>query len=111
MQQFFSVFDASLFAVDGNYTNWSPWSSCSVTCSNGTRIRNRECNNPPPKYGGEDCHVFGEAEEIEACFNEQDCPGRSLFVGPFLMGVNFWRMHLSDHIFTSLYIISCDDLV
>ncbi|KAK3551052.1 hypothetical protein QTP70_011499 [Hemibagrus guttatus] len=39
--------------VDGVWNEWSSWSSCSVSCSNGTMQRTRECNGP--SYGGSEC--------------------------------------------------------
>ncbi|KAL2085025.1 hypothetical protein ACEWY4_020543 [Coilia grayii] len=55
--------------VDGVWNDWSSWSSCSVTCSNGTRQRIRECSGP--SYGGSECR--GEWLEGEEC-NLGECP-------------------------------------
>ena len=52
---------------------WGPWngfSSCSVTCGEGIRHRERNCSNPPPTNGGLDCignYTFAETCEIQAC--------------------------------------------
>ncbi|KAI8495109.1 hypothetical protein Bbelb_270950 [Branchiostoma belcheri] len=42
-------------AVDGGWTDWSPWSACNVTCGVGTETRDRTCTNPAPANGGADC--------------------------------------------------------
>ncbi|XP_029701393.1 adhesion G protein-coupled receptor B1-like isoform X1 [Takifugu rubripes] len=55
--------------VDGNWNEWSTWSACSASCSNGTRQRTRECNGP--SYGGSECH--GSWKETANCFLK-DCP-------------------------------------
>ncbi|XP_041963546.1 adhesion G protein-coupled receptor B1 isoform X6 [Alosa sapidissima] len=55
--------------VDGVWNEWSSWSSCSVTCSNGTKQRIRECSGP--SYGGSECR--GEWLESREC-NLGECP-------------------------------------
>ncbi|XP_052793992.1 SCO-spondin-like [Mya arenaria] len=51
-----STCDTGVFCpVDGNWGPWSEYTPCSVDCGLGTQIRSRECNNPPPKYGGGFC--------------------------------------------------------
>uniref|UniRef100_A0A3P9PL93 Hemicentin-1 n=1 Tax=Poecilia reticulata TaxID=8081 RepID=A0A3P9PL93_POERE len=54
-----------VFAVDGAWTPWSVWSDCSVTCSQGTRVRTRACINPPPRNNGSLCS--GAARESQHC--------------------------------------------
>ncbi|XP_031724478.1 adhesion G protein-coupled receptor B1 isoform X6 [Anarrhichthys ocellatus] len=55
--------------VDGVWNEWSNWSSCSTSCSNGTTQRTRECNGP--SYGGSECR--GEWLETVDCFLGE-CP-------------------------------------
>ncbi|XP_077127451.1 adhesion G protein-coupled receptor B1 isoform X6 [Ranitomeya variabilis] len=59
----------ALCPVDGNWNEWSGWSACSATCSNGTQKRIRECNGP--SYGGSECH--GQWSDVRDCFITE-CP-------------------------------------
>ncbi|XP_057313082.1 SCO-spondin-like isoform X2 [Hydractinia symbiolongicarpus] len=64
--------------VHGNWSTWSGYTACSLTCGNGTKSRNRTCNNPDPMYGGLLCNLTDGTnglEEIETmdCF-EARCP-------------------------------------
>ena len=58
--------------VDGNWSLWSIWSSCSATCGVGVQERKRQCINPVAQFGGKDCN--GLATDTRNC-NMQDCPG------------------------------------
>ncbi|KAJ8312947.1 hypothetical protein KUTeg_010320 [Tegillarca granosa] len=58
--------------VDGNWSQWSAWSKCSVTCENGTRTRSRDCSDPPPMYGGNFCN--GQKHEEINCSTFVSCP-------------------------------------
>ena len=58
--------------VDGGFTQWSSWSSCSATCGVGLRTRTRNCTNPTPQGGGADC--VGASSNTESC-NILACPG------------------------------------
>ena len=60
------------FSEDGVWLEWSMWSSCSVTCENGTQLRNRICQEP--MYGGQEC--LGEYDMVMRC-NTHECPGKS----------------------------------
>ncbi|XP_052812493.1 thrombospondin-1-like [Mya arenaria] len=57
--------------VDGNWANWGAWSTCDVTCENGTQVRMRTCTNPVPKNGGLNC--TGQDRQIRMCSKDL-CP-------------------------------------
>ena len=65
---------AALSTVDGGWSDWTWWGSCSVSCGGGTRERSRECNNPSPENGGKDC--LGPIVDTGSC-NEHACPIKS----------------------------------
>ena len=51
--------------VDGGWSSWTPWTSCSADCGEGTKTRTRECNQPPPSDGGAFCR--GSSDEKARC--------------------------------------------
>uniref|UniRef100_A0A665X7L2 ADAM metallopeptidase with thrombospondin type 1 motif, 14 n=1 Tax=Echeneis naucrates TaxID=173247 RepID=A0A665X7L2_ECHNA len=57
---------------DGSWGSWSKFGSCSRTCGGGVRSRSRQCNDPPPAYGGRDCP--GSAFDYQIC-NTEECAG------------------------------------
>jgi len=56
--------------VDGGWSAYSAWSSCSKPCGGGEQSRTRTCTNPAPQHGGKDC--VGDAKETRKC-NESPC--------------------------------------
>ncbi|XP_028290490.1 SCO-spondin [Gouania willdenowi] len=54
--------------VDGGWTPWSVWSDCSVTCSQGQRVRTRACIDPPARNQGAPCS--GPEKETEPCHTQ-----------------------------------------
>eukprot|EP00795_Rhopilema_esculentum_P001382 gene1382-15786_t len=56
----------------GGWTEWLSWSSCSKSCGGGLRTRRRECTNPSPWNGGDDC--MGHNGSSETC-NTRLCSG------------------------------------
>ncbi|XP_062496955.1 A disintegrin and metalloproteinase with thrombospondin motifs 13 isoform X1 [Pezoporus occidentalis] len=56
--------------VHGQWSGWSPFSSCSRSCGGGVVIRQRFCNNPRPAFGGQECP--GASMQVEMC-NTQAC--------------------------------------
>ena len=77
---------ADTLPVDGGWESWRI-GQCSVTCGNGTLVRTRECNNPPPANGGKDC--VGPNIEVQPC-NERYCPGIKLCTCAY---VSMWHLH------------------
>ena len=59
--------------IDGGYSQWSGFTDCTKSCGNGTRSRNRTCDNPAPQHGGRKCSVLGPRVNIERC-NTHPCP-------------------------------------
>ena len=60
------------YLVDGQWSEWGSWESCSVTCGDGNQTRYRTCTNPDPDHGGAACD--GLAEDSQMCSNSP-CPG------------------------------------
>lgn len=60
-----------IISVNGNWTTWSEWSLCPVSCGGGHHSRSRKCTNPAPMYGGTTCE--GDKTENQHC-NSQHCP-------------------------------------
>lgn len=67
--------------VNGNWTAWFPWSSCSVSCGTGTQSRLRTCSNPKPDFGGDYCQ--GDFEETAKCttIDDPSCPADGGWTG------------------------------
>ena len=61
------------YAVDGKWTEWREWESCSVSCGGGSQMSRRSCTNPAPAFGGADCE--GASLRSRSC-NENGCPGK-----------------------------------
>ncbi|OWK57262.1 Hemicentin-1 [Lonchura striata] len=58
-------------AVDGKWSPWSSWSTCSVSCGGGSRQRTRHCSDPAPQFGGHKCE--GSDIQMDFC-NSDPCP-------------------------------------
>ncbi|XP_056089325.1 A disintegrin and metalloproteinase with thrombospondin motifs 3 isoform X2 [Rhinichthys klamathensis goyatoka] len=63
--------NANQVKQDGAWGAWSKYGSCSRSCGTGVRFRTRQCNNPVPSNGGQDCP--GVNYEYQLC-NIDDCP-------------------------------------
>ncbi|XP_069455602.1 adhesion G protein-coupled receptor B3 [Ovis canadensis] len=57
----------ALCPVDGQWQEWSSWSQCSATCSNGTQQRSRLCT--AAAHGGSECR--GPWAESRECYNPE----------------------------------------
>ncbi|XP_072324712.1 LOW QUALITY PROTEIN: SCO-spondin [Scyliorhinus torazame] len=60
-----------LCAVNGDWSDWTPWSDCSTSCGGGNQHRFRFCTNPPTSGNGLPC--IGPEEDVTPC-NIQQCP-------------------------------------
>ena len=61
--------------VNGGWGSFGDWEECPVSCGGAEHSRYRECNNPIPEHGGDDCTIDGSTNvETEQC-NENPCPG------------------------------------
>jgi len=56
--------------IDGGWTTWGKWGTCSKSCGGGSKVRTRSCRNPPPAHGG--AHCTGLDTGITTC-NLQIC--------------------------------------
>ncbi|WAR30318.1 HMCN1-like protein [Mya arenaria] len=50
--------------LDGAWSEWTVWGTCSHTCGSGVAQRSRSCENPPPANGGQNC--LGPTTDFEA---------------------------------------------
>ncbi|XP_066414583.1 A disintegrin and metalloproteinase with thrombospondin motifs 7 [Molothrus aeneus] len=57
--------------IDGGWSSWSAWASCSRSCGAGVQSAERHCSHPTPKYGGRYC--LGERKRFRIC-NVRRCP-------------------------------------
>nr|XP_031316992.1 A disintegrin and metalloproteinase with thrombospondin motifs 14 isoform X5 [Camelus dromedarius] len=60
------------YGQDGGWSSWTKFGSCSRSCGGGVRSRSRNCDNPPPAYGGRLCS--GPMFQYQVC-NSEECPG------------------------------------
>ena len=79
--------------IDGQWSEWDPWSSCSATCDGGTQRRVRRCDDPAPQNGGPEC--VGVSSENRPC-DEWMCPGMSQSVTIVVVVVVF-RVHRGNN--------------
>ncbi|KAJ7994162.1 hypothetical protein DPEC_G00263050 [Dallia pectoralis] len=61
---------SSSVVVHGSWSGWSQFSPCSRSCGGGVTSRTRQCNNPRPAFGGNDC--TGRDLEAQLC-HRQHC--------------------------------------
>ena len=92
---FSSLCQSKLFGVsivDGGWSVWGNWSTCSKSCGQGVQERQRFCNSPAPANGGQLC--LGPAHQTLSC-NQGDCPGEFLQCVQNLLCLNeFFLMFL-----------------
>ncbi|XP_071136604.1 coadhesin-like [Mytilus edulis] len=67
----YQICNSSPCPVDGQWSEWSSYGSCPVTCGSGAHSRYRICNNPSPANGGASCK--GLDTEYTMCWSGE-CP-------------------------------------
>jgi hypothetical protein len=77
--KFYLGYFISKIFLDGNWTEWSEFDNCTLSCGGGTHTRTRTCDNPKPDYGGTNCSDTNVDFEIQLC-NTQPCPPIGIFV-------------------------------
>ncbi|KAH3754897.1 hypothetical protein DPMN_189577 [Dreissena polymorpha] len=55
------------FNLDGGWSSWGGWQSCSVSCGVGLKVQRRTCNSPSPSAYGKGCE--GNSETSAVCVN------------------------------------------
>ena len=86
-----------LLEVDGGWTSWSNWTSCSATCGDANQIRVRSCTNPAPKNGGAECRDYPAPDNIDSYVkscNLPFCPSKSTEFMVSMNLVGIWIMIL-----------------
>ena len=63
--------DKSRCKLHGGWTDFSDWSTCTLSCGKGTQVCFRTCEKPAPAYGGNAC---AGAEEKQQVCNTHSCP-------------------------------------
>lgn len=89
-----------LSTVDGAWTEWSLFNTCSVSCGGGTQSRTRSCGNPAPSMGGAFCP--GQSTETQAC-NPTPCPG-SIIILSMIKEIAEACQECNSHYFLQLHI-------
>ena len=100
-------FDDSLLCfchlVNGKWSGWEKWTSCSLTCGNGTQTRARTCDKPKPSGGGKNC--TGSTSQKLTCVKKA-CPGNiNVFIGEelHLFGLLIYTVHCNHSLQPSKY--------
>ena len=60
--------------LDGNWGQWSAWTTCTVSCGGGNQTRTRQCDNPSPANGGSNCPPETDQKESLQTCGTQLCP-------------------------------------
>ena len=85
----------SLSLVNGGWSDYGPFGSCSATCG-GTKTRERKCNNPSPSCGGSGCR--GNPIDRQPC-GPTCCRGMSQYLSIDKVGCVCYNSHYQQDLF------------
>ncbi|KAL0979469.1 hypothetical protein UPYG_G00185480 [Umbra pygmaea] len=89
--------------INGGYSNWDDWGSCSTTCGRGVQQRMRLCNNPKPTNGGRSCEgpsVDSRSCQLGLCPGEAPRKARGSLIGMVNdreFGVSFLEANITEN--------------
>ncbi|KXJ28705.1 Polycystic kidney disease protein 1-like 2 [Exaiptasia diaphana] len=81
----FELLGQEIPVIDGGFTEFTNWTTCNATCGGGLQSRTRNCTNPVPRNGGQNC--TGPSEEIKAC-NIHLCPAPNVTTPKTIVSTN-----------------------
>ena len=81
--------NVSLFS-DGAWSDWSPWSSCSLSCGGGNQTHMRSCTNPAPAIGGKNCSATNIDSKSQPC-NVDRCPIGMITLNLQILSGQYWE--------------------
>ena len=64
-------------SVDGGWSEYTEWSSCTVSCGGGTWYKTRTCTNPIPARGGANCSGEDGGKFTAPC-NTHRCSSKTI---------------------------------
>ena len=73
--------------ANGQWSYWSSWTRCSVSCGEGTRRRTRRCDNPAPSNDGRPC--VGTDADTKTCIL-RDCPSKKMSLFTAWLALIIW---------------------
>ncbi|XP_060578405.1 uncharacterized protein LOC132735468 [Ruditapes philippinarum] len=97
--QYYSGVLCQISPVNGNWSDWTAWSSCSRSCGSGNQTRFRQCDSPSPGPGGIPC----EGDE----FDSKPCNLSKCKVCPPLKQYNSSRSNYSCEIYDNYGQVKC----
>ena len=79
--------------VDGGFSEWSNWTTCSVVCGTGFQLRHRNCTSPSPAYGGKRCESKNFTEGRTCAMGPCQLPGNYVVVLLIVIIVVIFAQH------------------